>query len=332
MDDFQECIEEYQECLEVVQICLNEDNTFDLSPCASQLEELSHSSNNNNNEYVKEVGNGGLVNNNDGETKTLNENNAKMSNVSESEAESFKSMCDKSEFRADTSQCNGNENKSKNEELSEKDGYETCVDESFSEETCAKSESLPVKNDDRTPTNSNTNVHQTATSVFANSTASEPCLKEQFAKIICLDSKLHDLKCYDNQDDSIDTDEFFLVQYPEDLNCTEVTKSNSELNVVERFGTPSRYQRRLFEYYNDYADCLESYKIYECNEDEKIGECVKRELSDEQIFSDIVLPFKSRSAPDIRDNSFVTLTYDPGPDKTRRKSAFETGHQCDLET
>ncbi|KAJ8985929.1 hypothetical protein NQ317_010686 [Molorchus minor] len=126
---------------------------------------------------------------------------------------------------------------------------------------------------------------------------SEPCLTmELFTnRHICLDTKMDDgLKSYDNQSEDPGGDEFFLVEYPPDCD-REVCKRLSEPN----------------EYYNDYQDCLEAYN----NNQE--GTSVKEyEQKD------------SRSAPDVMDRSFVTLTYDPGPDLSRRKSAFVHGvHQ-----
>lgn len=352
MDEFQECLEEYQECLEVVQICLDGDNTFELS---IDEEELSSSINNNHN-------------NNNNCTSEVNKVNNNNKFVSESEAElSYKSICeekcDDEENKSsdkisddiknnhilkkcqdnfnndDLSKCSkiGVENSQKlHEELSsEKDGYETCIDESFSEDTCAKNE---IKIDDKTPTNSNENLLAGAnnfnnlqtTNVITHS--SEPCLlKEIFANTnqLILHSKLDEnkndddndfdnLKCYDNQDDSLDTDEFFLVQYPNDKH--EVTKSNSEPNVLRHFQKPFCYQKRLYEYYNDYADCLELYNVN--NKDEKCNDI--NELSDSDIFNNIRLNVKSSSAPDILDKSFVMLTYDPGPQKLRRRSTLDT--------
>lgn len=349
MDEFQECLEEYQECLEVVQICLDGDNTFELS---MDDEDLSSSMNNNhNNNYNYSNG-----------LHTVSNNNNKF--ISESEAElSYKSMCeekceenkssDKINVNSDlknnhveNKKCQGNfnedlskssktvgvENNQKiHEELSsDKDGYETCIDESLSEDTCAKNE---IKIDDKTPTNSNENLLAGANNFnnlqSTNVTLSDPCLlKEIFVtgNQIILDTKLdenenddnidNDLKCYDNQDDSLDTDEFFLVQYPHAKH--EVTKCYSEPNVVKHFEKPLNYQKRLFEYYNDYADCLELYNVHPLTEDN-----VKTELSDSEIFKNINLTVKSSSAPDILDKTFVMLTYDPGPNKIRRRSATD---------
>lgn len=318
LDEFQECIEEYQECLEVVQICLDGDNTFELS--LDDGEELSNSSINNNHSSAS---------NNNNNNYTINaivaNNNNKL--VSESEAElSYKSFSDvAAKIGADNVETSDFDNHSENkcqdkkrdnedvsrssrvvdgqklvEESSEKDGYETCIDESLSDETCAKNE---IKVDDKTPTNSDENLlASTTTSTFnslhigasANVTLSEPCLLNDIfdGRQILLDSKFDnldhedvtddlDLKCYDNQDDSLDTDEFFLVQYPNEPK-REVLKCNSEPNVLKHFHKPLRYQRRLFEYYNDYADCLELYNVHstdnklkEKNDALKLEETVK---------------------------------------------------------
>lgn len=242
-------------------------------------------------------------------------------------------------------------------QLSNHDEYDTCVDESLSEETSKKNiedESLSIEalkveiidnvednslpeeaskiniidnmedeslseeaininiidniEDDVTPTNSKPNIlsafgsDSEATTVI--NAASEPCLQsvDLHTHHIYLDSRPdQDLKSYD-QSDFLDPDEFFLVQYhPKTLYDSDVIKSTSE---------PHRLTYHLREYYNDYEDCIESYII-------------KEEMDDVAIFNDIYLPIKSRSAPNIVDSSFVTLTYDPGPSTGhRRKSCF----------
>lgn len=167
--------------------------------------------------------------------------------------------------------------------------------------------------DDVTPTNSKANISSIfgsdseATTVI--NAASEPCLQFQdlHTHHIYLDSRPdEDLKSYD-QSNFLDPDEFFLVQYhPKTLFDSDVTKSVSE---------PHRLTYHLREYYNDYEDCIESYII-------------KEEMDDVAIFNNIYLPIKSRSAPNIVDSSFVTLTYDPGPNTGhRRKSCFVPTHQ-----
>lgn len=143
-----------------------------------------------------------------------------------------------------------------------------------------------------------------------------------------MDTKLDDgLKSYDNQSGDLGGDEFFLVQYPTNVH-SEVCKSMSEPNVLDTYEIPTRttYKRCLKEYYNDYADCIEAYRLYQ--DSFAKGGQDQQEMSDDDIFNEILLPFKSRSAPDIMDRSFVMLTYDPGPDLSRRKSAFVPGYQC----
>ncbi|CAH2012988.1 unnamed protein product [Acanthoscelides obtectus] len=190
---------------------------------------------------------------------------------------------------------------------------------------------------------------------------SEPCLNIEIsnARHICLDTKPMDnqLKSYDNSLDVLEEDEFFLVQYPT-VGSNDVMKSYSEPNVLaedsqntQKFERSTKFKRRSYrkclnEYYNDYQDCLEALgnlkssrkssianaeQVLNLAEDKttNIAEQRKEELSDDDIFNNIVLPIKNRSAPDILDTSFVTMTYDPGPylEATRRKSAFVFGEQ-----
>lgn len=255
--------------------------------------------------------------------------------------------------------------------VSEKDGYETCVDDSFSDdnskfnhqqlnrdtcETLIKTNPThkEVRNiqttqvleenelEDITPTNSRNVLDQnyvdvqdsTSDSIKTGSTVvavavSEPCLNMNFPEYhICLDSKFDDeLKSYDQTEDS-GGDEFFLVQYP-----PQSSKSLSEPNVLDSVDISRSPGKRCFkkcleEYYNDYEDCLEAYGIYQKGMQEKTEEGTV-EMSDDEIFNDILLPFKSKSAPDVMDRSFIMLTYDPGPSKNRRQSAFVPGYQCD---
>lgn len=232
----------------------------------------------------------------------------------------------------------------------EMDGYETCMDASLSENNTnveiSKVTTLQIVENninvetsgvdycdmyDVTPTNSKlSNKNQ----FYQNSpiscakkhvpSSSEPCLPTEFflnSKHICLDSKLEVLKSYDNQvnEDVCVGDEFFLVQYPTN-HPKEVYKSVSEPNVLENaISVTNKLTYKLREYY-DYENCLETYK------DITIYEKIETEMSDSKIFNDIFLPFKSRSAPDVMDRSFVMLTYDPGPGYGRRKSAFVAGY------
>lgn len=193
----------------------------------------------------------------------------------------------------------------------EKDGYETCIDESLSEDVCAKINiesnlktddivQIPVKRSD------------------LDYAVSEPCLTFSKDNHLFLDSKQDvELKSYDHHnDDSLGADEFFLIQYPPD----QVMKCRSEPAVLNAFSeqclVQKSYIRRLEEYYNDYEHCMENYRV--CDK-------ITEEPNDDDIFRDIIIPIRSSSAPDILDSSFVTLTYDPGPSTIRRKSAFAFG-------
>lgn len=348
LDEFQECIEEYQECLEVVQICIDDDTgSFNHSNSTTQLEDMKTAPLEDGNNWLNVSFDSDVCKMDDGKT------------VSESDV-SFKSTCDRSSdinkgddsVRLNTV-CKKSDDTIKTEEVSEKDGYETCVDESLSDE-------IKQVESDRTPTNSNLNLKlqeinredvsitstpETVLSVNLNS-SSEPVLNKtdyERTNHICLDSKLNDsLDFYNNQtDDSLCGDEFFLVQcYKDDLSHlrSEVVKSSSEPNVLDTYEVcvPTvRYRRCIKEYYNDYEECLESYRIYAQQNGGKLSsECAEmREMSDDEIFNEILLPMRSKSAPNVMDNSFVTLTYDPGPDlSTRRKSAFVAGYPDDLNT
>lgn len=178
LDEFQECLEEYQECLEVVQICIEDDVSFNHSSCDTQPSTELNS------------------------TVFLNvdiEGNAK---TEDSELDlSYKSTCDRSDtndniIKLTKKHFDSLEKTDSVKETSEKDGYETCVDESFSDE-----------NKDKTPTNSNANLCQSQVTNFA---SSEPCLtKSDFGKVnhICLDGSKDEL----NYVDSVCGDEFFLL-------------------------------------------------------------------------------------------------------------------------
>ncbi|CAH1188432.1 unnamed protein product [Phyllotreta striolata] len=200
---------------------------------------------------------------------------------------------------------------------SEKDDYETCVEESLSDDVTAvkatPDDAPSDRNGEATPTNSTVNVLETCSHVpdlihktYFNSEnlvipeelVTEPIYHDEEPKI------------FENR--SVDPgDEFLLVQYP----------SNRPDDILDTCQIPSKkiYRKCLKEYYNDYADCLEAYNVATPRD--------KAEMPDDDIFCDLVLPFKSRSAPDIADGSFVTLTYDPGPDMARRKSSFLPGCQ-----
>lgn len=391
LDEFQECIEEYQECLEVVQICIDDDTgSFNHSNSTTQLEDMKN--------VPQEDGNNWLNVSFDSDVCKMDD----LKTVSESDV-SFKSTCDRSDSAVESSDkgdtnkgddsvrlntvCKKSDDTNKTEEASEKDGYETCMDESLSDEI-KQIETGSIGSyfiiiillillwcfdwfaGDKTPTNSNLNLKlqeeptivevltanpedisitstpETVLSVNLNS-SSEPVLnKKDYEKSnhICLDSKLDDsLDFYNNQtDDSLCGDEFFLVQcYKDDLSHLrpEVIKCSSEPNVLDTYEVcvPTvRYRRCIKEYYNDYEECLESYRIYtqQNGADGKLSDCATmQEMSDDEIFNEILLPMRSKSAPNIMDNSFVMLTYDPGPDLSmRRKSAFVAGYPDDFNT
>nr|XP_022912936.1 multiple PDZ domain protein-like isoform X1 [Onthophagus taurus] len=320
LDEFQECIEEYQECLEVVQICIDEDVSFSHSSSAACPDELPLSVNHRGVSSLQ-----GAVPCLLGVATDNQRNNGSELDLS------FKSTCDlngKDLLRTTESVVTkmdfvGSEPSrvQQQEETSEKDGYETCVDESFSDEGSKDNEG-----NEKTPTNSIDNIKS--------SSSSEPYLKNidvDYAKTnhICFDSKLDELSSFDHHQD-ISGDEFFLVQCSKDdlpVLKADVLKFCSDSRVLESSdSTPTvKYRRCIKEYYNDYADCLESYKNYVQKLNE-IGKQSSIEMNDDDIFNDIILPHKSKSAPDILDNSFVTMTYDPGPDVSRRKSVFISGY------
>lgn len=225
----------------------------------------------------------------------------------------------------------------------EKDGYETCIDESLSEDVCAKATPANrkiqniesnFKTEDIVQTlptcgsivSHGFSVKRSVLDTSVNFVASDPCLALNKDNQIFLDSKQDvELKSYDHHnDDSLGTDEFFLIQYPPDQLATQAMKCRSEPAVLDELSSQclvqKTYIRRLEEYYNDYEHCTEDYRV--CNKNKDL-----QELNDDEIFTDIVLPIRSSSAPDILDSSFVTLTYDPGPCKTRRKSVFTTGYE-----
>ncbi|XP_044265647.1 inaD-like protein isoform X2 [Tribolium madens] len=315
LDDFQECIEEYQECLEVVHICIDEDNSsFNHSASTSQIEDLGQNLINaqksltesdflENNNLLK-VKQKGSIGDSDLDISYKSTNDHLNNKIEcDSKITPLKTVIDNNKA------LNKADSLTQSDKGSNQDGYETCIDESFSDEVPKNNN--PDPEEECTPTNSKMNISTPCTDSEAftvvNAT-SEPCLTEQYSNHIYLDTKSdEEPKSYDWLGD----DEFFLVQYSPD----EVSKSYGDLR-------PRKLTYRLKEYYNDYKDCLESYKIY--TEDEK-----KTEMSDDLIFNEILLPFKSRSAPNIMDSSFVTLTYDPGPDRERRKSDVPPGHKPD---
>lgn len=159
--------------------------------------------------------------------------------------------------------------------------------------------------EDVTPTNSKVDLSSNKTFKPKNQvpSSSEPCLTTE--------------PLQSTETDFCEGDEFFLVQYPATTSM-DVGKSVSEPNVLES-PVSRKLTYKLWEYYNDYENCLDAYH-------QDIYEKIDAEMSDSQIFNDLFLPIKSRSAPDVMDRSFVTMTYDPGPDSGRRKSAFVGGY------
>ncbi|RZC36121.1 uncharacterized protein BDFB_006624, partial [Asbolus verrucosus] len=338
LEDFQECIEEYQECLEVVHICIDEDNSsFNRSASTSQIEDLGQNFTN----AQKNLTNSDFLDNNyllrvnkpkdsigdsdlDISFKSTNDhlnNKIECDNKILSSSSPLKSLLDNKALNK-TDSLTQSDKASNLTQSSNQDGYETCIDESLSEEAPKNNNNEQIE-EEVTPTNSKLNISgctNDSEPVTVINATSEPCLSsEKCSNRLFLDTKSDDeLKSYDNQSDSLGPDEFFLVQYPPEQG-QEVTKSFSEPNVLDTCEMPRKLTYRLREYYNDYKDCLESYKI--CAEEKK------EEMSDDLIFNEIFLPFKSRSAPNIMDSSFVTLTYDPGPDRNRRKSDFAPGYQ-----
>lgn len=330
LDEFQECIEEYQECLEVVQICMYEDSSFNHSPRDSgDYDQIMINDVNRVNICASEKRS---TNTNELDIKTnlvlLDNQNNKISGVCES-GQNYLNV------RNDTSTQSDKVPSSYHTQTDEKDGYETCVDESLSEDVCAKTTpanqklqniECNFKTEDTVQTlpdfvgTRDFSVKRSVADSSPNFAASEPCLVSNRDNHIFLDSKQDaELKSYDHHNDSLGTDEFFLIQYPPDQFASQTMKCRSEPAVLDEFSSQrlvqKSYIRRLEEYYNDYEHCRENYKNFS-----KEGDT--QELSDDEIFREIVLPMRSNSAPDILDSSFVTLTYDPGPCKTRRKSVF----------
>ncbi|CAG9762109.1 unnamed protein product [Ceutorhynchus assimilis] len=332
LEDFQECIEEFQEDLISVPIFIEDEHSFNHSPPTSQVEDFGQKNVNRHNADIIE-------------NNYLNIKELARDSIGDSDIDiSFKSTNDNcldhsaknGEIRLVLrSQYDVQKTDSEKPSLSDKDGYETCMDESLTEEPKAKVYNLVeevFELDDVTPTNSKIDISNNkcfpSKSCAKNKvpSSSEPCLPTDYypmSKHIYLDSKLEELKSYRVNEDN-EADEFFLVQYPHPTKEV-VSKSVSEPIVLDTDGlSESKLTYKLREYYNDYENCLDAYK--NVTEYEKIG----AEMNDSQIFDEIVLPFKCRSTPNITDRSFVTLTYDPGPDFVRRKSAFVAGYDGDM--
>ncbi|KAG5888596.1 hypothetical protein JTB14_004778 [Gonioctena quinquepunctata] len=375
LEDFQECIEEFQECLDVVHICIDDDNSFNHSPCSSQVEDFGqkdHCAHNNHRTNIDCAENNFLtiktrnsIGDSDIDISYKSMNEAPVAKMSEHNNINIGNSIKIEKF-AKTDSLTLSDKPS----VSERDDYETCLDDSLSEEnnrldmvfskstetdSYTRSDNNTVQNintkivtkadvhdyEDVTPTNSKINLLDQyfldepnangAQQTTVNIVVSEPCLTRGYFPIthhIYLDSKMDDgLKSYDNHSEDHGDDEFFLVQYPPESH-KEVCRSFSESDVLDSHEVPSQkiYRKCVKEYYNDYADCLEAYNSNAEQIRTEVNE-KSQEMNDDDIFNEIFLPFKSRSAPDIMDSSFVMLTYDPGPDMTRRKSAFVPGYQ-----
>lgn len=147
LDDFQECLEEYQECLEVVHICIDEDTPFNNSPCTSQVEDFGQDNKtqvDNNvdfleNNYItvklKETNHCCEENTSDLDTTTTVTTTIKKDlNNCLKNNNNFHLIKADSLTQSDNNQkVSSNQTQSSN--LSEKDGYETCIDESLSEDS-----------------------------------------------------------------------------------------------------------------------------------------------------------------------------------------------------
>lgn len=331
LEEFQECIEEYQECLEVVQICIDEDSSFNQSPCTSHLEDSDRVITTNDFKLVNSLPSGKTRNN-----INLRESDVKTNLVILDNQNNKISVCESGQINLaipnDSSTQSDKVPSSYHTHTDDKDGYETCIDESLSEDLCAKTMPANRKSQNTDDGNLKSDVivqnlpkedgskrRSTLIKPCCSLAASEPCLTFAKDNHILLDSKLDtELKSYDRSD-SMGTDEFFLIQYPPDHAVLEVTKCGSEPATLDQISSQTYlgkpYRRRLQEYYNDFEHCKDVYLAHQ--EEGKV-----EGLADDDIFRKIVLPLRSYSAPDILDSSFVTLTYDPGPERTRRKSAL----------
>lgn len=126
LEDFQECIEEFQECLDVVHICIEAENSsFSHSPSMSHLDELVPSpktTRNNNSPSLTET-NYLLLN-----ARNLADSDIDVSFKSISEAENVDKVTKiiKKDMFAKSDSLTQSDRPS--------DGYETCLDESLSED------------------------------------------------------------------------------------------------------------------------------------------------------------------------------------------------------
>nr|CAI5860336.1 unnamed protein product [Callosobruchus analis] len=444
LDDFQECIEDFQECLDTIHICIDGDDDlpFNHSPCTSTFEDYGRKSPKSKSNFFQEadfleVGEDQNFDSIETELMNFKTLNVEHSTANDSDVDlSYKSI-NETIIKVENKKNLDKHGTYRADSLthSDKDGYDTCIEESLSEDVTTQIKITNTSQSDihqfetelhQKSENDDNNENVKPTSLLEDKeeesrqhakenlyrklnkrpdcdgkavgfvetvfvvedslepvedvsdakrmelctnsitssliAASAPCLNVETpsARHICLDTKPMDsqLKSYDNSIDTLEEDEFFLVQYPSEVS-NEVTKSYSEPNVLaddcqtlQKFERSSKFKRRSYrkclnEYYNDYEDCLEALgrlkaagtsptfnseqETTNLTEDETKSstEQHKTEMSDDEIFTNIVLPMKNRSAPDILDTSFVTMTYDPGPylDVTRRKSAFVFGEQ-----
>ncbi|KAL1512843.1 hypothetical protein ABEB36_002361 [Hypothenemus hampei] len=320
LEEFQECIEEFQDDLIAVPIFLEDDRSFNNSPSISQVEDFGQKNFRFQNHVIKtDFFDNGYLNIKELKRDSTGDSDIDISFQSTNDncLDGKTDGCDTKIQLILTNQCKVNSVTQSEKISSGRDDYDTCLEESLSEDNTTKVEKIDFL-DETTPTNSKVDLTCCRTSA-KNSVPSfsEPCLPtDPFANSqqICLQTKLDDLKSYDNQ--LCEGDEFFLVEYL----SPNVCKSVSEPNVLDNPDMPKKLTFKLREYYNDYENCLDSYR------EVTVYEKIYGEMRDSQIFNEIFLPYKSRSAPDIMDRSFVTLTYDPGPDCYRRKSAFAAGY------
>ncbi|XP_044746782.1 inaD-like protein isoform X2 [Coccinella septempunctata] len=336
LEEFQECLEEYQECLEVIHIGVDDDTSFNTSSCTSRSEELEQYNNaqnvtkpKHNNEAINMKRNS--IDESDLDISYKSTNNAKCFKFSKHNDEDSISM-DHQENR--NIFIRGDSQNTQSDKISsEKEGYETCIDESLSEDIKYKhnesrhvnniydlvlNEQSPVTGDsDETPTN--------CRSISMKNSLNDLIETPNVSKILQgLETDLGtgrkancDLKCYDNYLESNGGDEFFLVDYPS-ARQKERTVHDDKIDSTEELSENRLgYRKCLKEYYNDIQECMKAFM-------DKMG---TPEMCDDDIFNNIILPVRSRSAPNVMDRSFVMITYDPGPEKCRRRSAFETAHE-----
>lgn len=336
LEEFQECLEEYQECLEVIHIGVEEDTSFNTSSCTSRSDDLEQ------------------YNNAQNKTKSKHNNDArniKSSSIEDSDLDvSFKSTNNKKysksqkmndeesvssdQQRKENMLNRGDSQNTQSDRISsEREGYETCMDESLSEDVKERHadhhevnniydsrnhdrDPKPLVNlDDHTPTNCDL---PTFNHSGCNRTESETIPRDSNSDS-CLDQKTNsELKSYDNYLESNGSDEFFLVDYPREKEPQRNEEKINYMDSSENFPENNMsYTKCLKEYYNDIQECMKAF----------MDEMGKEEMCDNDIFNNIILPFKCRSAPNVMDRSFVMITYDPGPEKYRRRSAFETVHE-----